>query len=237
MRGKQEAPAPLRADARRNREQIIEAARTLFVRLGPEVPMEEIARTAGVGVGTLYRRFPDRDQLIKAVSLDNFTRLAEMARAVERDEPDPERALTALLYSTLELRLGMTMTTASGRISEALQHTPEISRLRDEVVEIAERFLHRAQDIGAIRADVQIGDVILALVMVGRLAPITNHDLSDMVFQRLVALMMDGIRATSSAPLPGRPISATDIEDLRRHGGFAGFGKLGPIGPPTPAES
>src|SRR5690349_8273462 len=81
-------PGPLRADARRNREQIIEAARTLFLSLGPDVPMEEIARAAGVGVGTLYRRFPDRDELVKAVSLDTFSRLAELAARVEHEEPD-----------------------------------------------------------------------------------------------------------------------------------------------------
>src|SRR5690606_39081124 len=66
-----ETTPPLRADARRNRDRIINAARTAFAERGPEVPMEEIARCAGVGTGTLYRRFPDRESLVRAVGLDS----------------------------------------------------------------------------------------------------------------------------------------------------------------------
>ena len=125
MQSSQDVRTPvLRADARRNREQIIEAARDLFIRVGTDVPMEEIAKTAGVGVGTLYRRFPDRDELIKAVSLDNFGRLLEVARRIEREETDPAKALGALLYSSLELRLGITMTTLSARSYVAIHESP-----------------------------------------------------------------------------------------------------------------
>lgn len=225
-------PAPLRADARRNREQIIEAARTLFVRIGPDVPMEEIARAAGVGIGTLYRRFPDRDELIKAVSLDNFTRLAELARRVEREEPDPEAALTTLLRSTLDLRLGIATTAVSARAFRAIQDSPSIAEQRDEVIAVAGRLLHRAQESGAIRPDIEVGDPVLALALVSRLMPLAGDDLGEMVCQRLFALMMDGLRATPGSPLPGRPVEYQDIEELRRRGGLAAFGKLASHEPP-----
>ena len=231
VQGKQETPAPLRADARRNRAQIIEAARTLFVRIGPDVPMEEIARAAGVGVGTLYRRFPDREELIKAVSLDNFTRLAELARRVEREEPDPAVALTTLLHSTLQMRLGITMTAVSGRAYRAIQDSPSIVEHRDEVIAVARRLLHRAQERGAIRPDIEIGDAVLALVLVSRLMPLADDELSEMVFRRLFVLMMDGMRAAPGSTMPGRPVDYRDIEELRERGGFAGFGKLAPPGP------
>jgi AcrR family transcriptional regulator len=201
----------VRADARRNREQIIEAARALFVRTGSDVPMEEIARAAGVGIGTLYRRFPDRDELIKAVSLDNFARLAELARRIERDEPDPAAALTALLHATLDLRLGITMTAVSARAYRAIQDSPAVAELRDEAIAVATRLLHRAQELGTIRPDIGIGDVVLSLVLVSRLAPVTGNGLSDLVFQRQVALMVAALRTTPAPPLPGRPVTYQDV--------------------------
>ncbi len=234
MSSRQETQTPLRADARRNREQIIEAARDLFVRLGPEVPMEEIARAAGVGVGTLYRRFPDRDELIKAVSLDNFQRLAEVAHRVELDEPNPAKALTKLLYTSLDLRLGITMTAVSGRAYQAIQVTGPIRECRDQVIGVATRLLHRAQAQGAMRSDIDTGDVVLALVLVSRLIPPSDNKLSEMVFQRMVMLVMDGLRAGPDEELPGRPVTYADIEELRRIGGFAGFGKLAQ---PSPDEN
>ena len=225
MQGKQDTPAPLRADARRNREQIIKAARALFVSIGTDVPMEEIARAAGVGIGTLYRRFPDRDELIKAVSLDNFARLVEVARQIERDEPDPAVALTNLLQCTLEMRLGI-MTTVSARGYRAIQDSPVITEQRDEVIAMAGRLLHRAQENGTIRPDIEIGDVVLAFLMVSRLAPLHEDDLSELMFRRLYALLMDGMRVTPGASLPGRPLGRDDIEELRVRGGLAAFGKL-----------
>ncbi|HEY1701426.1 MAG TPA: TetR family transcriptional regulator [Trebonia sp.] len=215
----QGTPGPLRADARRNREQIIEAARTLFARIGPDVPMEEIAQAAGVGVGTLYRRFPDRGELIKAVNLDNFTRLAELARRVEREEPDPAAALTSLLRSALELRLSMATTAVSARVHLALRESPSIAERRDELIAAASRLLRRAQERGAIRPDIDIGDIILVLVLISRLAPPAGDELGTMVSRRLFTLMMDGLRAVPGSALPGRPVAYRDFEELLRRGG------------------
>jgi hypothetical protein len=69
---------------------------------------------------------------------------------------------------------------------------------------------------------------MLALALVSRLVPLTDDDLGEMVFRRLFALVMDGLRAVPGSRLPGRPIDYQDIEELRRRGGFAGFGKVGP---------
>jgi AcrR family transcriptional regulator len=229
--------AQLRADARRNREQILEAARTLFAGIGPDVPMEEIAQAAGVGVGTLYRRFPDRGELIKAVNLDNFTRLADLARRVEREEPDPAAALTTLLRSVLELRLNITMTAVSARVHRTIEDPPSIAEHRDELIAVASRLLRRAQQSGAIRSDIEIGDALLALVVVARLAPPVGDELGAMAFRRLFALMMDGLRAVPGSILPGRPIGYSDIEELRQRSGLAGFGKLGRPGPSGSGES
>src|SRR4051794_32627452 len=85
---------PLRADARRNREQLLEAARDVFVEHGPNAPLDEIARRAGVGIATLYRRFPDRESLMRAVVLDVLARVGHQARLAQAEEPD---ALAALI--------------------------------------------------------------------------------------------------------------------------------------------
>src|SRR5438477_6854756 len=78
----------LRADARRNRERVLEAARRCMAREGLDAQIEEIARTAGVGIGTVYRHFPTKEHLVEALALARFERLAELAReALESDEP------------------------------------------------------------------------------------------------------------------------------------------------------
>src|SRR5207249_7909435 len=84
---------PLRADARQNRERILAAARDVFVELGAGAPLEEISRRAGTGIATLYRRFPDRLALMRAVVLDSLARTEEEARLAAEEEPDAFHAL------------------------------------------------------------------------------------------------------------------------------------------------
>jgi AcrR family transcriptional regulator len=218
MTASDEVSTPLRADARRNRQQIIDAARTLFVRRGPEVPMDEIARTAGVGIGTLYRRFPHRDELIRAVSVDNFQRLREVARVIEDEESDPDVALGRLLRSTLELRLGLMLSVLSPRAFNSVLGSPAVAEIRAELMDIVGRVVQRAHDIGALRPDIGPGDVVLAMIALARLVPPPGEPLSDMAFERMFALTLDGMRSTPPGPLPGRPITVADVDELRSTG-------------------
>ena len=226
-----EVSAPLRADARRNREQIISAARALFVERGPEVPMEEIARTAGVGVGTLYRRFPDRDELIRAVSVDNFQRLRELAGQIEDEESEPDVALGRLLRSTLELRLGLTLSVLSPRAFNSVLGSPAVSEIRAELMEIVRRVVRRAHTAGVLRGDIDAGDVMLAMSSLARLVPRAGVPLAEMAFERLLALTLDGMRATQGRPLPGRPVTVEDVDELRSSGALNGWGR--PANPPS----
>ncbi len=225
MQQERQDPIPLRADAQRNREQIIQAARAEFLRVGMDVPMEEVARAAGVGIATLYRRFPDRSELIKAVSLDNMRRVVALARRLEQDEPDPATALRALLRSVNDVYLSIVMTAVSAHAREALKDTPEIDEQRLEVLTVLSRLLRRAQDQGAIRPDIGAGDLILVLAATSRLMPITDDDLGGTVFERLFALTMDAFRPAPASPLPGRPVEYSDVEHLRQAGGLAIFGR------------
>jgi AcrR family transcriptional regulator len=222
-------PVRLRADAQRNRAQIIDAARTLFVRVGADAPMEQIARAAGVGVGTLYRRFPDRDELIRAVLLDNYARLVELARAAERDQPDPAAALITFLRSARGLRVSTMLTALSDGAGPAVGELPGVADRRAEVTAVLGTLLRRAQEQGALRTDIGLDDVMLAFNAVSRLVPPVGDELGERVFERLFGLMADGFRAPGT-PLPGRPIGPSDVEELRRRGGLAGSGGPGPVG-------
>ncbi|MFG1606291.1 TetR/AcrR family transcriptional regulator [Actinoplanes sp. NPDC049265] len=221
----QPTSASLRADARRNREQIIDAARTMFLRMGVDVPMDEIARAAGVGIGTLYRRFPDRAELIKAVSRDSLHEMAEVARGLERDEPDPTVALRDLLRTFRDRYLVIVMTAVSAHAFETLKDTPAVIEDRDELLVVVGRLLRRCQEQGTVRPDVAPGDLILAVAAISRLIPAPGDELGAMVFDRLFALVMDAFRVGSPAALPGRPVDYPDVTQLRQHGGLAGFGR------------
>src|SRR5207244_4482440 len=107
--------AGLRADARRNREQLLAAARDVFVEHGADAPLDEVARRAGVGIATLYRRFPDRESLMRGLALDILGRAAHEARPALADEPDNGLAHRHLDLVPAGLRAGAdTATTPLG---------------------------------------------------------------------------------------------------------------------------
>src|SRR5437588_9177263 len=99
----------LRADARRNRDQVLAAARDVFVEQGPDAALDEVARRAGVGIATLYRRFPAREALMRAVALDVLARTAAAAQQAEAEEPDAFEALARYMHRALDLRISAVM--------------------------------------------------------------------------------------------------------------------------------
>src|SRR5215212_5985019 len=107
----------LRADARRNRDQLLQAARDVFVEHGPGAPLEEVARRAGVGIGTLYRRFPDRQALQRAVALDTLGRVTQEAHQALAEEPDSFRALARYMHRAVDLRVGAIMPRLMAQLS------------------------------------------------------------------------------------------------------------------------
>jgi AcrR family transcriptional regulator len=201
----------MRADARRNREQIVDAAATLFVERGADVPMEEIARGAGVGVGTLYRRFPDREALVRAVALDAFRRVVAAARAALA-EPDGWGGLVRFVReSVADLRLAALLSIWFAGAWTRLQADSENLRLRDELLGLLDQLVVRAQREGAVRPDIAAGDVAVLLALVlrplpGALGAITAH-----AGERYVAVVLDGLRAAPVDPLPGRRVSVADL--------------------------
>src|SRR5215211_3809304 len=121
----------LRADARRNRDRILVAARDVFVEQGPDAPLDEIAARAGVGIATLYRRFPDRRALQRAVALDVLGRVAEEGRLALAEEPGAFPALARYMHRALDLRVGAVMPALVGQL---LPEDEALLRARDEAV-------------------------------------------------------------------------------------------------------
>jgi AcrR family transcriptional regulator len=148
---------PLRADARRNRAKVLEAARAAFAAEGLAVPLDEIARRAGVGAGTVYRHFPTKEALFEAVVVDRLEALAQDGRALLA-APDPGRAFFEF-FTALVVDAGEKTDLADLLVSSGVgfqQATLEAgARMKDALAEL----LAKAQDAGAVRADVTAEDL------------------------------------------------------------------------------
>jgi len=198
---------PLRADARRNREHIVAAASVLLVERGTDVPMEDIARAAGVGVGTLYRRFPNRRVLINAVAVDIFQRLGTMGRAARAREPNAGDALRRFLRDWATLRLGLLHTTLCAVLPDATASDAELRRVRQDWLGLFDRMVRDAQEAGAVRVDVGSGDIAAFMNMLIR----DHNDQRDGLTARLLELVLDGLRPAVGSTLPGRPATLEEL--------------------------
>ena len=205
------AVATLRADARRNRDLLVHAAGELFAEHGPDVPMEEIARRAGVGVGTLYRRFPDRDALVRAVALGSFHRVVANARAAAA-EPDGWSGITRFVRrSVADLRLATWLSMWFARTWAELRLDAEQGELRAELLGLLEGLVRRAQREGTMRPDAGVGDLAVLLALVLRPLPGGLAAVTERAIERHVAVVLDGLRARVGEPLPGRAITLDDL--------------------------
>jgi AcrR family transcriptional regulator len=183
---------PQRADARRNYDRLIEAARSTFTRQGTEVALEEIARAAGVGIGTLYRHFPSRQALLEGVYREEVEALCDSAD--ELAELPADEALAIWLrrfvsYGATKRALATELMNTLGRESDLFVSC------HDAIRSVADPLLSRAQQDGAIRADVESTDV---LRLVGGIA-INAAGVDDgAMADRLLGVVLDGLRARPS---------------------------------------
>lgn len=149
----------MRADALRNRERLVEVAQSAFATNGIETSLEEIARQAGVGIGTLYRRFPRREDLIAAVLSERYLKLAECASVLTERRADADAALTewlTLLVEHMAIYRGL-----SGAVKEAIHdQSTALGRTCKEMMDAGTGLLERGQRVGAFRPDVTFYDVL-----------------------------------------------------------------------------
>ena len=206
--GPQEPARRLRADAQLNRDRILDAAAELFAERGISAPLDEVARRAGVGVATLYRRFPTRADLAAATFERNISRFTE---AVDRAlaAADPWQGFRRLVFDLCELQAGDAglremLTTAFPSSSVVEQRTAEaVEKLRELMV--------RAQHAGSLRADVAVADVVVMLLANSGVLAATGQTAPD-TWRRFAALMVDAFAAGPTEPLPPAPAE----QQLRR---------------------
>lgn len=196
-----EAERPLRRDAERNRRRILEAAAEAFAERGLAVTMDEIAARAEVGVGTVYRRFPDKELLIEALLEDGVAELVARAeRALEADDP------WEALVEFLDYALGLQATNRG--LTEILVSTTHgrerISRVRERLSPVGDALVERAQQAGRMRPDVRGSDLALAQVAISAAVDFTRPVEPD-AWRRLFAILIDGLRARDELTPPGPP--------------------------------
>ena len=201
----------LRADASRNRQQVLAAARDVFVELGADAPLDEVARRAGVGIATLYRRFPDRVALQRAVGLDVLAQAAEVARRAEVEESDAWRALGRYMHGALELRISAVMPALLGNISF---DDDEFVAAREAATTPVLRIIAAGQAAGELRRDVAFGDISLLLVRLSRPLPGPFPPEVDLqLAHRHLDLFLSALRPTA-AELPGPALSLPELQQI-----------------------
>jgi AcrR family transcriptional regulator len=182
---------PLRRDAERNRQRILDAARVVFAERGLSGSHDDIAREAGVGVGTVYRRFPHKEQLIDALFDERIEEIADVARAAAH-HPDPWEALVGFLTRTQELQSqdrGLKEIVLGGA-----RGTERAVAARSLIAPLAAQVLQRAKDAGVVRSDIELTDIPLIQLAIGTIAESSRDDAPD-VWRRMMTIVVDGLRA------------------------------------------
>ncbi|MFI5781292.1 TetR/AcrR family transcriptional regulator [Nocardia sp. NPDC051570] len=183
----------MRADAQSNRDQILAAAQVVFRELGVDVPMKAIADRAGVGVGTLYRRFPDRESLISAAGYEYLSGLAESAETARREEGAAWPALCRFLRECAGLRLGAMASALEPNLHDELRGDPNLTAVRARVADLVARMTAQAQAEGDLRADVTAEDV--AHLMTLQVYAHPKGQTYAEAIARTMEIVLDGLRA------------------------------------------
>jgi AcrR family transcriptional regulator len=201
----------MRADARRNLDQLLAAARELIAERGPNVPLEDVARQAGVGIATLYRRFPDREALLRTVVVDALARTRDAAeRAADID--DPFEALATYLRLALELRVSAVMPQVLDLIDP---DDAEVAEARERAAEGVTALVDAAHKSGDLPEDVTFTDVGMMLVRIARPLPgPMPPDLKHELARRHLDLFIRGLRASVGEELPGPALSRAELHAM-----------------------
>jgi AcrR family transcriptional regulator len=211
MPGQITPPRPLRRDAQRNHDLIIKAARDAFATQGLDTPVDEIARRAGVGMGTLYRRFPSKEDLLDAVLADAFEQYVdavEDALAVE----DAWAGFCLFLERALSLH-------AQNRGLKDVVATRERGRkraaaMRARLRPLIARLIGRAQQQGGLRSDFTPEDLPLLLWAGGSVID-AGGAIAPELWRRYLGLTLDGLRADAATPLTQPPLTRGQLDRVR----------------------
>jgi AcrR family transcriptional regulator len=205
---------PLRRDAERNRQRILRAAAEVFTQRGLDATLDDVARQAGVGVGTVYRRFPDKESLVAelfADRIDAMVAVAEEALAA----PDPWRALVAYLdyaVNTLASDVGLRQL-----MMFATYGRDQVAYAREQMRPVVSKLVRRAQEAGELRQDFSATDVPMIAFMLASAAEYASPVQPDL-WRRYLALVIDGLRPARDgvSELPVPPLTPDEVEQSMR---------------------
>jgi AcrR family transcriptional regulator len=203
---------PLRRDAERNRQRILAAAGELFADRGLSVTLDDIARHAGVGVGTVYRRFPDKDLLIDALFEERLKTLCDAAEAALAVD-DAWEGLVLFLERGGALQAddrGLKELVGSGTYGGE-----SVVRARDRLRELVTELFDRAKAAGVVREEAVAFDAPLIFMMLGAVMDRTR-DVAPDVWRRYLGLILDGLRPDAAQPLPHPPLDVAQVDAVMR---------------------
>jgi AcrR family transcriptional regulator len=206
------ASTTLRSDARRNRERLVASARELFAREGVDVSVEEITHHAGVGMGTLYRHFPTKEELIDAVLEDAFAELVELAERAAAAE-DPWAGFTGFLEEALARHAAnrglKDVVASSGHGRQRAQ------AIRTRIQPLLRQLVERAQEQGTLRSDFTPEDLPLVFWTASRVIEMTATVAPDH-WRRYLGLVLDGLRAPAATPLPVPALTRAQLDRVAK---------------------
>src|SRR3954452_12698457 len=204
----------LRADAARNREAIVEAARAVFAEQGLDAPLDEIAKRAGTGNATLYRRFPTRSDLVAAVFAERMAAHVEAVEAALNDD-DPWNGFASYIRAVVAMQArdrGI-----ADLVHMDLSSAPEIEQLRARAYDGVVQLIGRAHEAGVLRGDFTDQDVVLLLMANAGLVE-RAHGITQEASARLTALLLDGLRAQAATNGAAAPPARKVLVAMQHNG-------------------
>ncbi len=202
---------PLRRDAERNRRRILDAARELFAERGLDATLNDVAHHAGVGVGTVYRRFPDKAHLIDALFEERLQELIGWAEQAAEDA-DPWRGLTGFLERALALQ--STDRAMKEILLGSSERAERVDKVRAGILPPISRVVQRAQEAGQLRAGIVPEDMPVIQMMIGAIID-AARGIAPELWRRYLEIVLTGIRANPPAGAALAP-PALSVERTRR---------------------
>ncbi|OBG39619.1 TetR/AcrR family transcriptional regulator [Mycolicibacter heraklionensis] len=204
---------PLRKDAERNRKRILEAARDLFASKGLEPNLNDVAHHAGVGVGTVYRRFASKEELLEAIFEDGLNQLADLAEAALQ-QPDPWQGFVWYVEQMCEI-------TATDRGLREIAFSKSyggdrVTAAQERLIPVQKRLVERARIDGRLRPELSDTDMTIFGLLAGTVSEFAGH-VDAHLWRRFVAILIDGMRCRSDQlPLPVAPLDDDGVQCAMR---------------------
>jgi AcrR family transcriptional regulator len=190
-----------RAEAARNDERILASARAVFL-ADPDAPIAAVARHAGVGIGALYRRHASKDELLQRLAADGMRAYLAEVRSALDDDGDPWIAFTRFMRRCIDIGAGA----LTQRLAGSFTATDELVRQGREIHEATEQLVERTKAAGALRADVEVGDLSMLIEQLQSIR-IADQVRANQLRHRYLTVVLDGLHLADAPQLPGTPPS------------------------------